>query len=177
MGDFLRLVLDFIKELWPLRIVHQWERGGYYVFGRFKRELEPGIYPVVPWFTTVKEIEVVPAMIETGRQDITLQDGIPVSFSASAWVRVIDYNLAVNTVYDHEHTVKELLRAVLADKIASVDASRLRPEGRARLLSDLTRWVDQEAHEYGLEVTKVRFTSFVSGVRTIRLLQDAAVNW
>lgn len=177
MGDFLRLVLDVVKELWPLRIVKQWERAGYYVCGRYWKEIGPGVYPVVPWFMSVNEISVVPTMIETGRQDITLQNGRPVSFSASAWVRVVDFNLAVNTVFDHEHTVKELLRAVLADKIAGVDAARLEPEKRGRLLSDLTRWVDDEAHEYGLEVTKVRFTTFVTNVRTYRLLQDAATNW
>lgn len=175
MGDFLRVILDSIQFLWPFRIIKAWESGNYYVFGRYWRTLGPGCYPVVPWFTDVHEVPVVPAIVETARQDITLKDGTVLSFSASAWACVVDVNLAVNTVDDYHQTTQELIRAVLADKLAEVAAERLRPEGRGRLLSDLRRWVDEEARQFGIEISKLRFTSFVTNARTFRLLQDSGV--
>jgi len=173
VGDFLQLLLSSISDIWPLRIVRQWERAGYYVCGRYWKEIGPGCYPVIPWFTTVHEISVVPGIVETPRQDITLQDGSLLSFSCSAWARVVDFNKAVNGVDEYLETTREIIEAVCADKLASVPAERLEPEKRGRLLADLRRWVQEEASEFGIEITKLRFTSFVSKVRVHRFLLDA----
>jgi regulator of protease activity HflC (stomatin/prohibitin superfamily) len=177
MGDFLRVILDSIQYLWPFRLVKPWERGGYYVFGRFWRVVPPGVFPVIPWFTEVMTISVVPAIVETTRQDITLQDGKTVlSFAASAVVQVVDFNLAVNTIDNFHQTTQELIRAVLAEKLAQVDAERLAPEKRGRLLADLRRWIDEEARTFGVEVQKLRFPTFILNARTYRLLQDTQSN-
>lgn len=170
--DFFGRLLDSIEYLWPFRIVEQWETGGYYICGRFWKTVEPGCYPIVPFFMAVIPTTTVPYMTVTPRLDLTLLDGTSVSIVASAWARVTDYNLAVNTVESHEHTTAELLQSVLADRIAQVDASRLEPEKRGRLLSDLTRWAAEEAATFGVEISRVRFSTFVLRAKTYRLLQD-----
>lgn len=179
MSDFLRLLLDSIQYLWPFRMVRQWERGGYYVCGRWWRDIGPGVYPVVPWFTEVTETSVVEAIVGTGRQDITLSDGSMLSFTATATVQVIDVRLALNAVDSYTETMQELLGSVLAEKLAEVDAVRLTPEKRGRLFADLRRWVAEEALPYGIEVRKVRFTSFITNAKAHRLIidQNAPVVW
>jgi regulator of protease activity HflC (stomatin/prohibitin superfamily) len=172
MGDFLRTILESIQFLWPFRLVEQWERGGYYVCGRWWREVGPGLKFVVPWFTHVETVSIVPAMVGTGRQDITLSDGSTLSFSAMATVRVTDVNLAINSVDQYRETVQELVGALLAEKLAEVDAERLSPGKRNRLFSDLLRWLQAEAAVFGVEISKVRFTSFVLNVPTYRLLTE-----
>lgn len=173
MSDFFRLIGEWLQFIWPLRKVNQWERGLRYHNGRFKRTLEPGIYWIVPWFHEVKAESVVRGIVQTPRLDITAQDGTMVTFQASATVRVIDLHLAVNTVDAYMETTQELLAAVLADRMAKVDASRLAPEGRGRLLTDLAKWVQSEC-DFGVEVSKLRFTTFVVNPRPFRLLGDAA---
>jgi regulator of protease activity HflC (stomatin/prohibitin superfamily) len=179
MGDFLRIVLDSIQFLWPFRLVRQWERGGFYVCGRWWREVGPGVYPVIPWFMTVTETSVVEAIVGTGRQDITLSDGSMLSFAATATVQVVDVNRALNSVDSYTETTQELLASVLADKLAEVDAARLAPERRGRLFADLRRWVAAEAIAYGVEVRTVRFTSFIVNAKAHRLIVDTntVANW
>jgi regulator of protease activity HflC (stomatin/prohibitin superfamily) len=170
MGEFFGNILNRLEELWPFRIVRQWERAGYYVVGKFWRVVGPGVYPIIPWFTAVHEVTVVPAIVQTPRTDITLADGTPVSFSASAWVQVTDVNLAVNTVDNFHQTTVELITAVCAERLAGVDADRLSPERRGRFLTDLRRWCNEESNTFGVEVQKLRFASFTMKVKTIRLL-------
>lgn len=172
MSDFLKILLDSINFLWPFRKVEHWEVGGYYVFGRWNREVGPGIWPIIPWFTEVMTCSTAEAIVGTGRQDITLQDGSMLSFSATAVVRVKDAYSALNLVDQYHETMQELLSSVLADKLATVDASRFEPEKRGRLAADLQRWVQEEATPYGIEVKKVRFTSFLSNVKSHRLIID-----
>lgn len=179
MGDFLRILLDSIQYLWPLRLIQQWERGGFYFLGRWQRELGPGCYPIVPFFMEIRCISIVPAIVSTGRQDITLSDGTLLSFTASATVRVADLNLAVNTVDNFTETTQELLGAVLSDKLARIDAERVKPDRRTELLRSLRTAVATEAALFGIEVSNIRFTTFVTNVRTYRLLQDTPniVSW
>lgn len=174
MGDFLRLLGEWLKFLWPLEKVNQWERGLRYRFGRFVRELEPGIYWATPWFGEIKTESVVEGIVQTPRLDITAQDGTMVTFQASAIVRVVDLPRAVNTVDAYMETTQERITALLATKLAEVDADRLQPAKRARLLSDLRRWVATAAEKYGVEVSELSFTTFVLNPRPYRLLGDNA---
>jgi regulator of protease activity HflC (stomatin/prohibitin superfamily) len=174
IGDFLGKLLELIEYIWPIRRVWQWESGGYYIAGRFWKRVGPGLHFVVPWFMDVRAISTVKAIVTTPRLDITLRDGSVLTFAAAATCQVIDIDLAVNTVENYTETTQELLAAVLADKLASVDVARMEPENRGRLMSSLSKWVQEEAATFGVEVTKVRFVSFVLRPRTFRLLQDQA---
>ena len=172
MSEFLRLLLDSIAYLWPFRMVKEWQRGGYYWFGRYRREVGPGVWPVVPWFSEVHEVDVCEAIVGTARQDITMKDGTMCSFTASATVRVVDVRLALNAVDQYRETAQEAVAAVLAERLAQVESERLDPERRGRLFGDLRRWVAEELAPYGIEVTKLRFTSFIVNAKAHRLIVD-----
>lgn len=172
MSDLLRTILEFIEFLWPLRRVEQWERGAYYIFGRWWKEVGPGVWPIIPWFVDVHAVSTAEAIVGTGRQDITLSDKSMLSFAAAATVQVNNLYAALNLVDQYTETMQELLASVLAEKLAEVDASRLEPEKRGRLFADLRRWVAEEAAPYGIEVKKVRFTSFIVNAKAHRLIID-----
>lgn len=174
MTDLFRLLGEWLAFIWPLRKVHQWERGLRYRFGRYVTELTPGVYWATPWFAEIRSESVVPGIVQTPRIDITAQDGTMVTLQASATVRVVDLAKAVNEVDAYMETAQELITAVLAEKVAEVAADRLAPEKRGRLLSDLVRWVQKEADQIGIEVSKLRFTTFVTKARPFRLLGDNA---
>lgn len=179
MGDLIRALVEIVQFLWPLRTVHTWERAGYYVCGKWWKEVGPGLKVVVPWFTHVETVSVAQALAGTGREDITLKDGSTLSFSAMATLRVVDVYKALNEVEHYHDSTQELIGSYLADKLAEVDPDRLTPEKRARLFGDLRRGLAAEAAEFGVEITKLRFTSLVTKVRTYRLLMDQgkAAEW
>lgn len=173
MSDLLRIVLDSIQFLWPLHRVEPWERGLYILLGRWTREVGPGIYPIIPWFTRVANCTTVLALVSTPRQDITLTDGKMLTFAATANVKVGNVTRAYLGVDNYHQTVQETIAAVLAEKLAEVDAARVTADKRGRLLSDLRRWVNEETRVYGVEVEELRFTTFVVNARTFRLLQES----
>jgi regulator of protease activity HflC (stomatin/prohibitin superfamily) len=180
VGEFLRVLLDSIAYLWPFRLVQQWEQGAYYLCGRYWREVGPGVpWPVVPWFMEVRTVSIAAAPVGTPRIDITLKDGRQLSCAATVVCRVIDFHLAVNTVDDYRESTQELIASVLAEKLVEVEPSRLESGARGRLLTDLQKWVGAELAKYGIEVSRLSFTSFVLAPRTYRLLTDpgTVANW
>lgn len=173
MGELVRLILDSIGFLWPIRIVEESERAGRFFCGHWWQEVGPGWYFNVPFFMKVEPLSIAKGIVATPRLDIPLSDGNRLSFSASATCRVVDVKLALLAMDDYKETTQELLSAVIADKLMDVDAERVRnPEKRGRLFSDLRRWVQDEANEFGLEMSRVRFTSLVVDAPVMRLLND-----
>lgn len=179
MGDLVRLVIEIMQLLWPFRMVEQWENGALYACGRYWKTLGPGTYPVVPWFMVMRTANMVPAILGTGRQDITLKDGKVLSFAATATVKVIDVALAFNSIDNYHETTQELMASFLAEQLAEVDADRLSPEKRSRFFTTLEKKLADQTAKYGVELTNLRFTSFVLNARTYPLLMDtnAIANW
>ncbi len=172
MGDFVRLLIDALAYVWPFRIVHTWERAGYLVFGRWWKEVGPGLYVVVPFFSDVHTVSIAESPCGTARLDVTLSDGTLASVQAVAMARVINVMQAVCNVEHFATSTEQTLSAVLADRLGEIDAARLQPDKRGRLLTSLTGWVNKETEVFGVAVREVRFTSFVRQVRAHRLLVD-----
>ena len=170
--DWLKPLIEAIAYMWPFRMVKQWERGGYYVKGKWRKELGPGVYPVIPWFQEVMEVSIAEQIVTGRRQDMTLSDGSLLSFVAAATIRVVDIRAALNDVQEYKETAREAVEAVLADRLASVDVGRLEWEKRGRLFADLKRWVQDELTPYGVEVTKLRFMAFVTNAKAHRFMLD-----
>jgi regulator of protease activity HflC (stomatin/prohibitin superfamily) len=178
--DFLKLILQSIEFLWPFATVYQYEQGVFYAFGKVWRcwphagVYPPGTYLKVPWFTKMHAVSVIDEPVITGRCDIMARDGRPIMYNATAMFRVVDALKAANLIHSYETGMAALLAGVLSEKLSEVEATRFDPTKRKALNTDLRRWVESEAAEYGLEVKWLRFSTFVLGAKTLRLLTDIA---
>lgn len=172
IGDLFSRLLDSLAFIWPLKIVDQWERAGVYAGGKWKEEVGAGMHLLCPWYHHLEPVSIAPELVGTGRQDITLSDGRTLSFSAVATLRVTDVNRALNSIGSYKESTQELIGSYLAEQLADADADRLSPARRGRFFAGLVKGLAAEASEMGVEVTKLRFTSFVVNVRTVRLLME-----
>jgi len=96
-----------------------------------------------------------------------------VTLPTSASVRVVDLRKAYNTVDACMETTQERITAIVATKLAEVDAAPLAPEKRGRLLTDLRKWVDADTQKYGVETSDLCFTAFLVNP-PFRFLDDNA---
>lgn len=172
--NFVQSIIELLKSFWPLAKVEAWERGEYFICGWWWRSVGPGIKVIIPWFSDVFTVPIQPTPIATPRMDITLRSGSNISFVAAAVIQVTDTRKAIVEIDDYKESTHEILAAVLADRLARVKEDRLDAENRAALLRDLRDWVNAETSAFGVECRSVRFTTFVQGSKTFRLLTDAA---
>lgn len=172
MTELLRLIVDVFGYLWPFRPVDQWERGCYYVLNVVRREVGPGVWPVVPYFMDVRSVSVVPDPIIGPRQDVTLADGTTAFFNASVIVRVEDVTKALNEIHDFETATREIMARTVGMRLQSETADKLTPEERGRFLAGLLTTIDTQTKVFGVRVSSLAFPSFVMHTRTYRLVGD-----
>lgn len=176
MGEFFSRLLDFIKELWPFRVVEPWEQGFYVTFSRPGRAVGPGIWPVVPYFQDVRSVSVAEARTSTPLLSVVLADGRRVSFSASARVLVVDPFAAIIAVQDYQQTTSEEISATMAEFFADADPTRFATARKRRnLLTEVTTLLNERLAPFGIKVQEVQLTNWIDGVRTYRLLNDSAL--
>lgn len=176
LNDLVQALVQIVQFLWPFRIINQWERGLYTVFGRIVWELGPGLYPVIPWFCDVCEIPTSWDFVESGRLDLTLKDDRTLSCEAIAKMRVVDMKKAWVAFHDYEVDRRKMLKAVVSELLQEADAERFEPSRRGRLLgTSMLKAVQEGASAIGCEVESVRVTTFVLGARTYRLLTESHV--
>lgn len=175
MTDFLRLVVECAAYLWPFRLVHQWERGCAYRLGRFVKVVEPGVYPVVPFFMDVKEMSVVYQEIDLPMQSVAVQPEGVLTFSANVGITIHDAGLAFNAIDDYQNTVRKSCAGHLAEALSTVEGDRLNVEARGRLLAALRKTLNTELGKYGITVEQIRFTDFVPNAPVGRLFNDQTV--
>jgi len=170
--DLVRLVVELIRFLWPFHVVWAWERGGYFVFGRFWREVGPGLYPVLPFFTNILAVPVVRDTYVTGVETIDLKDGRTLIYSATLQVEVADFYKAYCTVHKFDETAVEDASARLSEFLQSADPARLEAAERGKLAGYAKMAVTADLAEYGVRVRTLRFRTFTMKGRTLRLVHD-----
>lgn len=174
---FLDRLLDSLQFLWPFKIVKAWERAIYYEGGKPIKELGPGLWLYLPWFTAIYDVTVVPDLCQTPRLDITLADGVMLTFQAEADYQITDINAAVNTVCDYHHRVTKLLAGVLSETLGEKESTDLAAGVRGRLLTTIHQRTNKETQPFGASIRRVWFTTFVLRPRTFRVLGDGSLPW
>lgn len=171
MGVLWQFLVDIIMEMWPLRHVSGWETGIRTWCNRPKTEKRPGIYWVLPVLGDILTITTVPFVTVGSRQDITLKDGTPLNFAASAWVQVSNATAARFNVDDYEQSVTEIMEAVLAERLAEVEIDRFETVAKRRnFLKELTNLANEQTQEFGVTVHRVWFSNFSLKLKTFRAL-------
>ena len=171
MGILWQFLVDIVMELWPIRHVQGWETGIRTWMNRPKTEKRPGIYLVLLVLGDILTITTVPFVTVGSRQDITLKDGTPLNFAASAWVQVTNATDARFNVDDYEQSVTEIMEAVLAERLAEVDIDRFETVAKRRnFLKELTKLANEETNVFGVTVHRVWFSNFSLKLTTVRAL-------
>ncbi len=171
MNVLWQFLVDILNEIWPLRHVSGWETGIRTWMNRPKKEKRPGIYFVLPVLGDILTVTTVPFVTVGSRQDITLKDGTPLNFAASAWVQVTNATLARFHVDDYEESVTEIMEAVLAERLAEVDIERFESVAKRRnFLKELTNLANDQTQDFGVTIHRVWFSNFSLKLKTLRAL-------
>lgn len=179
MGEFLRILLDSITYLWPLRIVKEYERGVFYCFGRVLRtkfflfSSAPGVKLVLPFFCELKSYSVVEQVFTLPRQPIRLRDGKTITLRGVVVCEIDDIYAAELNVSNYTESTHEIAMCTIADYISEFTAEDIESKSRRRILSTLKDRIQKDVAHYGFKVSRVSFSQFLLPQRVYHLINDS----
>jgi len=173
LGEFLQQLIEYVYELWPLRIVRVWEQGVRLRTGNVTKLLTStngwfgsGLHGFIPLLGEVTTEETQQRVVETSWQTLTTIDGVSVSFSLAARYEIRDLAKLYVNAQDHEETIKnqlsaaaEILDAIHSENVAAEFAPAIHDAAKKRL----TKW--------GVKLLQVNLFNRVEAP-SLRLLND-----
>jgi hypothetical protein len=148
-------------------------KGVLFVFGRVRKELEPGFHFLLPVVITARTIPVRSVTLDLPRQRITTADGLVYDVRANIVYRVADPKLALTQIDNLRHGIEVLLALIVQDllrgqtRAAVLNFKDLDAEFSARAEAALGRW--------GVTLEQAGFQSIAPTHKTLRLTQLAAL--
>lgn len=161
------LVVTFISDFLPFKIVDQWEKGVHLRFGKFIKVVEPGLVWKIPFFEQVLTTPVITQTVNLKSQTVTSLDEKSVVLSS-----IVRY---------HIHDVEKFLLGVMHANDVLVDTT----QGIIRDVVEETNWedlydlgnvvkpeVNDQVQKWGITVQQVSFPD-LGEIKTYRIISDS----
>lgn len=161
------VVLTFIHDILPWKIVDQWEGGVHLRAGKFYRVVESGLNWKIPFFDKIWVTPVITQSIHLKPQTLTTLDDRSVVLSTIVRYHVVDVKSFLLTVMHANDVLVDTTQGIIRDIVETTNWEDL---------EDLTEYVTPEVNTqvavWGITVEAVKFPD-LGEIKTFRLMTDS----
>ena len=177
-SDLLSSVVEWVKDLSPVRVVHSWEQGALIRAGDVrdgpltsKNGLRgTGIHLCVPLLDDISIADASEEVIETTLQTCTTADGGTVSLQFVVRYRIVNLPLMLKTVYEVAGTVANMIEGAAGEITCGMETE----EARTDLAQTVCSEVEGALQIRGIQLEEISLRTFVE-CRAYRLLTEGAL--
>ena len=143
-------VLDFIATSWnilrPLLVVSDYEGGVVLRFGRYNREITPGLNWKIPLADNAIITSTVTTTMALRPQTLTTKDDLTIVLSAIVKYHISDVRAYLLDIWDSADVLNDLTLGAIREIVASVNYEDLRG---SLIEEEVLKTVKDEASRYG----------------------------
>ena len=147
-------VLALILLALALHVVHQYERGVVFRFGRVIGEKVPGLVIIVPIINVLRKVSLRIVTMPIQSQGIITRDNVSVDVSAVAYYRIVDATKSVVAIESVEAAINQIAQTTLRKVVGQHTLDEILAE-TDRINVDIREILEVETLEWGVLVTIV----------------------
>ncbi|AIA30847.1 slipin family protein [Leptospirillum ferriphilum] len=137
-----------------VRVLKEYERGVFFVLGRFWRVKGPGLVLLIPVVQQMVKVGLRTVVMDVPGQDVISKDNVSVKVSAVVYFRVIDPKLAIIAVEDYLQAINQLAQTTLRSVLGQHDLDEML-SARDQLNADIQTILDEHTDAWGIKVSTV----------------------
>lgn len=156
--DFLWLIIVvfvIIILLSGFKLLYQYERGVVFTLGKYSQIKEPGLNWIVPFFQTMRKIDMRIKTADIPRQEVMTRDNIPILANTVVYFKVEKPNDAIIKIEDFEYAVKQYTQAALRDVVGNEELDSVLTE-REKIAGAIKKIVDSETSGWGVDIESIK---------------------
>ncbi|MBD3397685.1 slipin family protein [Candidatus Micrarchaeota archaeon] len=138
-----------------VRIVPQYKEGVLLTFGRYTRDIKPGLNIIIPIVHTLLTVDKRITTVDIPKQEVMTKDNVPVMVNAVVYFRVHNTKDAILEIQNYTYAVAQYAQTALRDVIGRIDLDTLLTE-RESIASDIKKLVDEETDKWGVDITAIK---------------------
>ncbi len=159
--NFLQFLIPvFILGVVFIKQVQEYERGVYFIMGRFSKIKNPGWRIVIPIFTQMKKIDIRTKAIDVPDQEAITKDNISIHLNAVIYYHVADAARAIISVENFYYAISQLAQTTMRNVVGEVTLDELL-QHRNELSQKIKDIVDKASDPWGIQVEAVELKDVV----------------
>jgi regulator of protease activity HflC (stomatin/prohibitin superfamily) len=160
------LVVTFIHDILPWKIVDQWEAGVHLRTGKFYRSVSPGLNWKIPFFDKVWVTPVITQTVNLTPQTLTTLDERSVVLTSIVRYHVFNVQSFLLNVMHANDVLVDTTQGIIRDIVETTNWNDL-----VDLTDIVTPKVNEEVLKWGIQVETVKFPD-LGEIKTYRLMTD-----
>jgi regulator of protease activity HflC (stomatin/prohibitin superfamily) len=147
-------IAGFILLALALHVVHQYERGVVFRFGRVTGEKAPGLVIILPIVNVLRKVSLRIVTMPIQSQGIITRDNVSVDVSAVAYYRIVDATKSVVAIESVEAAIDQIAQTTLRKVVGQHTLDEILAETDT-INVDIKDILELETSEWGVLVTIV----------------------
>jgi len=137
-----------------LHVVHQYEKGVVFHFGKVVGEKEPGLVFIVPIINVIRKVSFRIVTMPIQSQGIITRDNVSVDVSAVSYYRVVDATKSVIAIENVQEAINQIAQTTLRKVVGQHTLDEMLAE-TDRINVDIREILDIQTADWGVLVTLV----------------------
>lgn len=160
------LIVTFIHDILPWKIVDQWERGVHLKTGKFYRVVSPGLNWKVPFFDKIWVTPVITQTVNLRPQTVTSEDEKSVVLSSIVRYHIHDVQKFLLGVMHANDVLVDTTQGIIRDMVEGCKWDDLYDLG-----SVVTPEVNEQVSKWGITIEQISFPD-LGEIKTYRIMSD-----
>lgn len=148
------IVVVFVFLAVTLHVIHQYEKGVVFRFGRVVGEREPGLVFILPIINVVRKVSFRIVTMPIQSQGIITRDNVSVDVSAVSYYRVVDATKSVIAIENVQEAINQIAQTTLRKVVGQHTLDEMLAE-TDRINVDIREILDVQTADWGVLVTLV----------------------
>jgi regulator of protease activity HflC (stomatin/prohibitin superfamily) len=161
------LLVTFINDILPFKIVDQWEKGVHLRTGKFLKVVDPGLNWKIPFFDQIITTPVITQTVNLSPQTVTSVDEKSVVLSSIVRYHINDVKKFLLGVMHANDALVDTTQGIIRDVVEGCKWTDLYDLG-----SVVTPEVNEQVEKWGITVEQVSFPD-LGQIVTYRLMSDS----
>jgi regulator of protease activity HflC (stomatin/prohibitin superfamily) len=173
MTELIRALIELLNRFTLFDIIEPWELGIRVRFGKFVKDVGPGMVWTIPIFDQVHLINIRKQVVDLPNQAVETKDRIPLEISGTLTYNIRSARKIWLDVQDHDKSLVTRALAIIAEAVNRMDYTDITID---KLVLECYTEIRREGFAWGCEVESLGITDFAKH-RVIRLVTNKGAEW
>lgn len=146
--------LVFLIFVAGIRIISQWERGVVFRWGKFVREIQPGLTWIIPIIDSVYHVDMRIRTMDVVPQEVMTKDSVPTKIDAVVYYKIFDSQKSVTAVESFAYASTLLAQSKLRDIVGKYDLDTLLIS-KDKIGNEVLQTLQGPTDEWGVNIRSV----------------------
>jgi len=152
-----------------VKVVGQGYSGVITRFGRFRREVQPGLTIITPFFDRIVRVDMRETPRTGDRQDVITRDNVAVAVNATIFSQVIEPRAALFNVSDYLIAIDQQARTTLRNAFGNVSLDEAL-SSREQINANMQQQMEVVTDKWGIRINRIEIVDITPPAQILQAM-------